>query len=58
MINSVHKTTEIRARSPYEKEMECVFMDAQGTVRRLELKNLHRREGGEEEFGEVKKGEL
>lgn len=33
-------------------------MDAQGTVRRLELKNLHRREGGEEEFGEVERGEL
>lgn len=58
MINSLHKTTEVRARSPYKKEIEYLFMDAQDTVRRLELKNLHRREGGEEEFGEVKRGEL
>lgn len=37
--------------------MESLFIDAQGTVRRLELKNLHSREGSEEEFGEVEKEE-
>lgn len=37
--------------------MEYLFMDAQGTVRRQELKNLHRREGVEEGFGEVEGGE-